>query len=214
MQTGEDAGNGEAAHHAFGAQRCAAFHGDGRDGGRRPARGGGGRRHPYGSRPAGRAGARMRACRRAGGARRSACVYRGARHPVAAPSHRAALCRNARHRRRSRAGRRHDGLVRGIHSRLSEHVRAGRPGGRRGSRLSALPAHPYRARLRAGPDRDDGGDALGAHRRGADRGAPQAPAQGRARGEPGQSDRDDDDGGGAGGLDRGRAGRRHPFHLG
>ncbi len=63
--------------------------------------------------------------------------------------------------------------------------------------LSALPAHPQGARLRAGADRDDGGDALGDHAGHADRGASPRAAQGRAGREPGQSDRHHDDRAGA-----------------
>ena len=93
-----------------------------------------------------------------------------ARHPVAA-------ARIARHYHeayglhgRSRARRRDDGIVGRLHSCIPCDVRAWRPRRGDGPGLSAVPAHPDRARLRAGADRDFRrnrcaltGDALLAH---------------------------------------------------
>ena len=59
---------------AFGAQRRAAVHGDGRDGGGGAHRGRRRPRHPYGGRPAGRAGAGARDRGGARGAGRAGCA--------------------------------------------------------------------------------------------------------------------------------------------
>ncbi len=127
------------------------------------ARGGGRPRRPYGGRPAGGAGAGNRDRGRAGGARqRPHRLYRDARHSVAARAHRPPLRRHLRSRARSGAGGGHHRLLGRLHPGVPGAVRAGRPGGAGQSRLSALPAHPSRARLRAGADRDLGRDALGA----------------------------------------------------
>ena len=159
----------------------------------------GGTRHSHGGRPAGgrRADARDRGG--AGGARlRAAGLHRVARHSLAARAHRAALfAMTYRLAGRGRPRDRDHRLVGGVHSRVSVDVRAGRPGGDRQSGLSAVPAHPHRARLRAGADRDRRGDALRHHRREPARGASQEAARRRAGGEPGQSDRHHDDAAGA-----------------
>ena len=138
----------------------------------------------------------------------------GARHPGAARAHRAALCRDARRHGRAGAHRGDDRLVGRLHPGVSFAVRAGRPRRGRVSRLSALPSHPHRARLRAGADRDFGGDALVDHDRCAARGAPARAAQGRAGRKPGQSDRHDDAARRARRADRGGGRRGHPLHLG
>ena len=79
--------------------------------------------------------------------------------------------------------------------------------------LSAVPAYPDRARLRAGDDRDFAGDALVDHGRRAARGASPHAAQGRAGREPGQSDRHHDVSRGAERADRrGRTGG-YPLHF-
>ena len=156
----------KAADRALGAQRRAALHGDGRDGGGGAARSRGRARHPHGGRPAGRAGARDRD---RGGAR-------------GAGDGRIGYTEIARHRRRcARASPRHYARRYGSTSIPARVVvttgsSAGfmlaflalfEPGDRvahRRSRLSALPPHPDGARLRAGADRDRRGDALGARR--------------------------------------------------
>src|SRR5262249_30734609 len=103
---------------------------------------------------------------------------------LAAPAHRAPLWRALRRRRRPGAGDRHHRLVGRIPARVPGPVRAGRPGRVRQSGLSALSPYPQGARLRAGADRDQRGDALGARPGGAARGAPRAAARRRAGGEP------------------------------
>ncbi len=112
--------------------------------------------------------------------------------------------RDARRHRRARAHRGDDRLVGRIHPGVSRAVRAGRPRRGRVSGLSAVPAHPDRARLRAGDDRDFGRDALVDHGRRADRDASPHAAERRAGREPGQSDRHHDAPRGAARADRAR----------
>ena len=89
-----------------------------------------------------------------------------------------------------RAGRRHHRLVGRVHPGLSRRLRAGRPGGAGGARLSRLPQHPDRARPRAGRAADRAGRALPADARSA---APRtATLDGLDRREPRQSDRHHD----------------------
>ena len=107
----------ESAADPLGTERRSALHGDGRDGGRGPHRGGRRPCHSYGSRAAGGAGAqgrdRGRACRARCGADR---LHFRARHSLAARADRATLPRYLRLRRRSRAHRDHDRLVGRVHS--------------------------------------------------------------------------------------------------
>ena len=81
------------------------------------------------------------------------------------------------------------------------------------SGLSAVPAYPDRARLRAGADRNHRSDAPRAVGRGAAGRAPQEAVAGRAGREPGQSDRHHDDARSADRADRGGGRRRHSLHL-
>ena len=163
--------------HAVDPQRRAAVHGDGRDGGGRPHRGGGRTRHSHGGRAAGGRRAEARDRGGAGGARlRAARLHRVARHSVAAGAHRAALCRAYRVPVEADRVIVTTGSSGGIRPGVSFDVRAGRPGGDRQSGLSAVPAHPHGARLRAGADRDQRGDALCHHRRKPARGASQEAA--------------------------------------
>ena len=191
---GHDAGFRAPVDRAVQPKRRAGLHGDGRDGGGRPHRGGGRARHSHG----GRAARGRRACAGdrggAGGARfRAAGLHRVARHSFAAGADRAALFGCLPPRRGGRSRDRDDRIVGGIHSGVSVDVRAGRPGGDRQSGLSAVPAYSHRARLRAGADRDERSDALRHHRRESARGASQEAACRRAGGEPGQSDRHHDE---------------------
>ncbi len=167
--------NGETADRALGAQRCAAVHGDGRDGGGGAHRGAGRPRHPHGGRPAGGAGARDRDRGGAGGARAGRHrLHRGARHPVAARAHRPALCRDAT---ASTVDPARVVVTTGSSAGFilaflalfepGDRVAIADPG------LSAVPPHPRRA-LGCEPVLIEtiGRDALGDHRRGAARGAP------------------------------------------
>ena len=178
---------------ASGRSDVPPVHGDGRDGGGRADRGGRRPCHSHGSRAAGGAGAEDRDRGRARRARRRADrLHLGARHPLAARAHRAALSRRLRLRRRCRADRGHHGLLGRLHPGVSGDVRARRPGGGDGARLSAVPPYPDRARLRAGADRDLERNAPCADRRGLAGGPSQDAAEGRAGRQPGQSDRHDD----------------------
>ena len=95
---------------------------------------------------------RPRACSRRRGARstatRSATPTRSACRRCAQ-----AIARHYRRqlwrRRRSGPDRRHHRLVGGLHPGFSRRLRAGRPGGAGGARLSRLSQHPHRARPRA-----------------------------------------------------------------
>ena len=128
---------------------------------------------PHGGGPAGGARPGDRAAGGAGGARPwPHRLYRDARDPVAAGAHRAALPRHIQSGARSRPRGGHHRLLGRLHPGVPGAVRGGRPGGAGQSRLSALPAHPVRARLRAGADRDFRRDALGAVGQGADRRPP------------------------------------------
>ena len=124
------------------------------------------------------------------------------------------LSRDATACRRSRAHRRHHRLVGRLHPGVSGDVRAGRPGGGRRSRLSALSPHPDGARLRAGADRDRARDALCA--------SPARPCSPRMRatpltgvlvGKPRQSDRHHDDAEALAELIGTAEERGHPLHL-
>ena len=132
----------------------------------------------------------------------------GARYSGAAPAHRAPLCRTAWRRRRAGARRRDHRLVGRLHPGVPRAVRAGRPRRGRVPGLSALPAHPDRARLRAGDDRDFGGDALVDPGGCPDGDASPHAAERRAGRKPGQPDRHHDAPGGAERTDlRGRSAR-------
>ena len=136
-----------------------------------------------------------------------------ARHSHAARADRETLPRYLRLCRRSRAHRDHDRLVRRIHSGVSVDVRAGRPGGGHGAGLSAIPAYPDGARLRAGADRDIERDASCADGRGLAGRASQGAAEGRAGRQPRQSDRNDDVARGAHRPDQCGGRRGHPLHF-
>ena len=192
-----DVGCGTTFDQPFGAQRCSAVHGDGRDGGSRTHGGSGRARDSYGGRPAGGGGPGKRDRRRAHSARvGAAALYRNARHCDAARPHRAALWGKLRRGNRPGTRRRHHRIIGWICSGLPCAVRIGRSRRRRAAGLSTLSAYPQRARLRGGGDRDDASHALGNHARNADGGASQGAAQGRARRQPCQSDRHHDASGG------------------
>ena len=82
-----------------------------------------------------------------------------------------------------------------------------------GAGLSAIPAYPDRARLRAGADRDIERDASCVDGRGLAGRASQDAAEGRAGRQPRQSDGNDDVARGAHRPDRCGGRRRHPLHL-
>ncbi len=111
------------------------------------------------------------------------------RRRIAAP-----LPGQLRHRPRSRPRRGDDRLLGRLPARLPRHVRAGRSGRHRLSRLSALPQHPRRARLRAGAHRDFRAEPVGADAAGAARRPSRTAARRAAVRKPGQSDRHHDDG--------------------
>ena len=135
-----------------------------------------------------------RGCGGAGRARQErARLHRVARHSLAARAHRAALCRDLSRAGECRPRDRDHRLVGRIHPGVSGDVRAGRPRRDRQSGLSAVSAHPDRARLRAGADRDRRRDALCHHRRKPARRAREEAARRRAGRKPGQSDRHHDD---------------------
>ena len=210
----DDAGRGQTPDRAVGAQRRTAIHGDGRDGGGGPHRGGRRTGHSHGGRPAGGAGPLDRHCGGARGARRRPHrLHRDPGHPVAAGAHRPPLRRRLRRAGRSRAGDRHHRIVGRLHPRVPGAVRARRPGGGGAAGLSALSPYPDRARLRAGADRDHAGNALDDHARDADCGPPQDAAQGRADRQPRQSHRHHDGGTSLAGSHRRRRRRGHEVHL-
>ena len=84
----------------------------------------------------------------------AARLHRNARHSLAAAAHRARLSRMARPRHRPAAHRGHDRLLGRIYPRVSRRLRGRRSRRRGAAGLSALSPHPFRARLRAGRDRD------------------------------------------------------------
>ena len=174
-------------------QRCSAVHGDGRDGAAARIEAAGGHViHMEVGQPAAPAPKTAIAAAHRG-ARRRRIDYTSA---LGIPSLRERIARHYRDaygcRRRPRADRGHDRLFRRVHPGLPRDVRARRP--RRGhrARLSALPSHPDRARLRAGADRDHQRHAPCADRRGVARRPSQDAAEGRAGRQPGQSDGNDD----------------------
>ena len=155
----------QTADATFGAQRCSAIHGDGRDGGRGTDRGRRRPCHPHGGGTAGRTCAEVRdRCRAGGTGGRPHRLYGDARHPDAARADRATLPGNLRGRSRPASNRGHHRIVGRVHSGVSGAVRARRPGRGGAAGLSALPQYPVGARLRAGDDRDHAGRRAGRSR--------------------------------------------------